>query len=187
MVVNSTDQPNSTSKSVKEAQRAELKAKFDRRRRAALKSNGRVITAVVAELHSMVSSGSAILQCSDDRAVEQLRKMDGRPPRQQLPKEVYLAMLATARTFTSVEKAPTANGDKSMVESEALKATAEFCADLQKKSDMDPNDAKWITDIDKSYGSCVTNFPESDGTSSIENLDLTSDVEDGNMLPRFST
>jgi hypothetical protein len=49
---------------------------------------------------------------------------------------------------------------------------------------MDVNDAEWITDIYKLYGSCATNFLKSDGTSSIENLDPTSDVEDGNMLPR---
>jgi hypothetical protein len=84
-IIDSKEQLNNTKNYVKLGQRGQLKAKFDRRRRAALQANGRVISAVVAELHSMVSSGSAILDGSDDRTIEQLRKVDRRPPRQQLP------------------------------------------------------------------------------------------------------
>ena len=206
VVVDKTKQSHSCVKSSKNTKRSQQKAKFDNRRRAALRCNGRIITAVVAELHSMISSGSAILKSSDDQAIEQLRKMDRRPPRKQLPKEVYLTMLITARQFVPVETAqvalvksmvagdPTESmsdsvyNDVSMhidvreVEPEAMEATAEFCADLQKEPDVDKDTAEWMADVYKSYGSCITQFPESDGSSSLDGLNLTSDVE-GELLP----
>ena len=46
---------------------------------------------------------------------------------------------------------------------------------------MAEDDAEWIADIYKSYGSCIQ-FPESDGASSLDGLDLTLDVDLANML-----
>lgn len=204
MVVQSTNQRSNCMKSTKNTKRNQQKAKFDSRRRAALRCNGQIISAVVAKLHSMVSSGSAILNCSDDQAIEELRHMDKRPRREQMPKEVYLTMLITARQFVPAEPAPVThvestegdiapkpildspNNDVSTcsevreMEPEAIQATSEFYADLQNEPDEDK--AEWVADIYKSYGSCLTQFPESDGSSSLDGLNLTSDVE-GDILP----
>ena len=63
-----------------------------------------------------------------------------------------------------------------------MDATAVFCADLQKEPDVDKDKTEWMADVYKLYKSCITQFPESDGLSSLHGLNSTSDVE-GVLLP----
>lgn len=196
--------------------RPAAKATFDRRRQVALQLNGRVISSVVNELHSMVLSDSTILKDSDNSAIDQLRKLDTRSTRRQLPREVYLAILITARKFTAAHETPASRGgatvdsevqeaarqfniqlnDQTAIEetskiprqSEMQQALSDFCADIGTKPGIDQDDAMLLADVYKSYGTCTNQLLlDSDGTSSLDGLELMSDLEGGDMLPRAET